>query len=302
MVVVTFCFSAVSTGCTTTMMPVRPSDPVVADGPPLAGLRFDGEDTRIREPGVPVSPSRLWQREVANYTAKSLNRALSTDDTAPAAETTASFDLAEPPPFSFGPSKQMTIALTSTLPDGSVVRSKPVSAELGTLGETMLVAGLGIGGTVLDVASVVAVLFFITSPDVTLTGAVLVGSLALGLGINLAQGVTEELVTRAEEQRWSDLYAAALRAHAVDVRNGIGRGPPPGTAPSLLLAPGTNSRDPSDVLLPPPPLAPAPPTSSSPSSSSSPPPASPSPSSPSPSSPSPSSPSPSSPAAASPTP
>jgi hypothetical protein len=280
LLVATFALLAFSTGCTTVIAPVRPSTPVVAEGPPLPGLRFDGEETRIREPGVPVSPSRLWQREVANYTAKSLNRALSTSDVAPAAETTASFDLTEPPSFSFEPSKQMKISLTSTLPDGSIVRSRPVEGAIGTLGEKLIVGSLGVGGAVMDIASLAAVLFFIASPDFGLNGAVLIGALALGLGMNLAQGVAEQLVAQAEEGRWSDLYAAALRAHAVDVRNGIGRGPPPGTrAPPT----STSIHDPSDVDAPPPPLglsepATAPPVLSPPSPSPSPP--SPSPSSP----------------------
>jgi hypothetical protein len=244
---------AASLGCTTVMKPVRPSAPVDADGPPLSGLRFDGEETRIREPGVPVSTSRAWQREVANYTATTLNRALSTQDAAPAAATTASFDLAEPPPFSFGPKKRMTITLTSTLPDGNVVRSKPVTGDLDTFGEVALVGGLGVGGTLVDIAAIAAVLYFITTPSIETAGVLLFGSLALGLLLNVAQGAAEQVVVLSQETRWSDLYAKALREHATDVRNGVGRGPPPEmlATPPGTVAPTPAVTDPSDALGPP---------------------------------------------------
>jgi hypothetical protein len=241
---------AAASGCATTMKPVRPTTPVSVDGPPLAGLRFDGEEIRIREPGVPVSPSRMWQREVANYAASSLNRALSTSDQAPAAVTTVTFDLAEPPAFALGPHRDMSITLSSTLPDGSVVRSKPVQGLLDTWPEAALTAGLVVGGVALDVVSLVGVLYFLTTPGVS-AGAVLIGALALGLGINLAQSGAEQWTTVAQEARWSDLFADALRRHAADVRAGVGRGPPPSmTSPSGPPSPGT--ADPSDAGAPPP--------------------------------------------------
>ncbi len=246
------------------MTPVRPSAPVVADGPPLVGVRFDGEETRIREPGVPVSPTRMWQREVANFTAASLNRALSTSEQAPAASTTISFDLASPPAFAVGPHKDMTISIASTLPDGSVVRSAPVNAKLDTWPETALTAGLVASGVALDIFSVAAVLYFLTAPDLS-AGAILFGALALGLGVNLAQAGAEQLVAVSQETRWSDLLADAVRHHALDVRSGIGRGPPAGAPPPPLPA---TAPDPSDIGAPPPLLAPptspppAPPTPS----------------------------------------
>src|SRR5687768_5840903 len=47
-------------GCSTVMRPTRPDQPAVALGDPQPGLRFDGEETVLREPGMPLSPSRSW--------------------------------------------------------------------------------------------------------------------------------------------------------------------------------------------------------------------------------------------------
>ncbi|MBM4281770.1 MAG: hypothetical protein FJ137_13755 [Deltaproteobacteria bacterium] len=258
-VVIVVC-GAASTGCVTTATPIRPTTPVVADGPRVAGLRFDGEQIRIREPGVPVSPDRRWQRSVANHAATALNRALSTTEVAPLAATTVTFDLAEPPAFAFGPHKDMTITLSTTLPDGGVVRSEPVRGLLDTWPEAALTGGLVATGIAFDLLSVVAVLYFLANSG--LPGPVLLGALALGLGVNLAQAGADQFVALAEETRWSDLFADALRRHASEVRRRLGAadGPPSsmGTRPSI---------DPSDVDGPPPALTPppvAPPPLSSP--------------------------------------
>jgi hypothetical protein len=265
-------------GCTTTMKPTRPSAKLEAEGPPLAGLRFDGEETRIREPGLPVSPNRFWQREVANYTASSLATLLSSPESAPPASTTVGFDLAGPSPLQIGPWKSITITMTSTLPDGSVVRSQPVEGNLDDVGEYALVTGLGVGGTVLDITSVIASLFFFTNPGLE-TGAIFFGALLGGLALNVAQSGAQYVVAASEETRWSDLYAQALRQHAKDIRAGVGTGPPPGMVPASTAPasptkprgdapPGADpsddpSADPSDVA-PPPPLAPSAPPARAP--------------------------------------
>jgi hypothetical protein len=248
--------------CTTMVRPTRPSSPLVRDGEALTGLRFDGEEVQIREPGMPVSPSRAWQREVANYTASALNESLGTDDMAPAARTIVTFDLASPSALQLGPWKEITIGLTSTLPDGTVVRSAPVTGNIDDGLEHALVTGMGIGGTVLDVTAGISSIFFIFSPSFV-TGAVFIGALVGGLALNIGQSTAQYFVALSEEGRWSDLYATALRAHVVDVRAQIGRGPPPlKTPPPPLTTPTTPTTptapsDPSDAASPPPLLDPA---------------------------------------------
>ncbi|MBI1944438.1 MAG: hypothetical protein HYS27_02010 [Deltaproteobacteria bacterium] len=243
---------AFATGCSTVIKPTRPDPPLVADGAPLAGVRFDGDSTALREPGLPVSPGRGWQREVQNYTATSLNTLLSTPDDAPAARTITSMDLAGPSAIQIGTWKEMTIALTSTLPDGTVVKSEPVTGNIDDGFEYAVVTGLGVGGTVLDVTSAVAFIFLFISQDPTVM-YVAIGALVGGLALNIAQSSSQYFVAASEERRWSNLYAQALAAHAREVRQRIGTGPPP--RPPLPSPPDVPA-DPSDA--PPPLLEPAP--------------------------------------------
>jgi hypothetical protein len=246
----------VASGCTTVLKPVRPSTPLTAEGSAVAGVRFDGEQTRIREPGVPVSPSSLWQREVANYTAASLNRALSTSDDAGAAATTVTFDLAAPPLIPLGPYQEMKMSLSSTLPDGRVVRSEAVTGHIDAWSERLVTGGLAVTGIAIDVFSVAAVLYFITTTS-DLGGIVLLATLASNLVINLARGAADQIVVVSQEKRWSDLYAEALRKHARDVRQGLG--PPSSSVSSTKpsAVPGV-PMDPSDAATPPPLLTPGP--------------------------------------------
>ncbi len=265
---------ALGSGCSTIIKPTRPSDAVVAEGNRLPGVRFDGEEVQIREPGMPLSPSRSWQREVANHTATTLNKLLVADDTAPAARTVVSFDLASPSVIQIGTWKEMTITMTSTLPDGSVVRSQPLSGNIDDPLEYATVTSLGVAGTLLDITAGVASIAFILFQDFT-TGLIFVGALIGGLTLNLAQSGSQYVVAGSEETRWSNLYLQALKQHAKDVRAGIGKGPPPGTSlpatpKTLPPANGPNDAvpgrvgpgDPSDLpplLEAPPPTPPTPP-------------------------------------------
>jgi hypothetical protein len=245
--------------CTTVIRPTRPSAPVVREGEPLTDLRFDGDEIQIREPGMPLSPSRSWQREVANYAAGALNEALSTNELAPTAKTIVTFDLASPTALQIGPWKEMTIGLTSTLPDGTVVKSQPVVGPIDDVVEYGVVTGMGIGGTVLDVTAGAASIFFIFSPSFV-TGAVFLGALVGGLALNIGQTGAQYVCAMNEESRWSELFATALRAHAADVRARRGRGPPPGASTSQTAPPTTppsTSSDPVDPASPPPLLDPA---------------------------------------------
>ncbi len=241
-------------GCSTVITPTRPSTLMTADGPPLSAFRFDGTEVSIREPGMPVSPSRTWQREVSNYTARSLNTLLTTNDNASAATTIVTFDLAGPSTFQIGTWKEMTITLSSTLPDGTVVKSEPVIGNVDDAGEYALVTGLGVGSTVLNVTAGIASIFFIFQQRNAVTGAVFVGSLLGGLGLNIGQSVAQYGVAGSEEVRWSNLFRDALMAHAKDVRAKQGSGPPVPT--TKLPAPPRPTASP-DPAAPPPVLDPA---------------------------------------------
>lgn len=235
--VVVFCAAVFGTGCSTIIRPTRPSQATVAEGKGLPGLRFDGEEVTIREPGLPLSPSRTWQREVGNHTASSLNTLLSTDDAAPAARTVVSFDLASPSAIQIGTWKEMTITLISTLPDGSVVKSKPIVGNIDDPLEYAAVTSLGVTGTILDVtAGVASIAFFILGGQSFEVGLIFIGALLGGLTMNIAQSASQYVVAGSEETRWSNLFQVALVQHAKDVREGIGKGPPPGT---VLTVPGT---------------------------------------------------------------
>ncbi len=239
-------------GCSTIIKPTRPSTPYAAEGARLPGVRFDGEEVQIREPGMPLSPSRSWQREVGNNTASALNTLLSTDDSAPAARTVVSFDLASPSVIQIGTWKEMTITLSSTLPDGSLVKSQPVVGNIDDPVEYATVTALGVGGTILDVTAGIASIFFILSGGSFEAGVVFIGALLGGLTLNIAQSGSQYVVAGSEEGRWSNLFQKALQQHAKDIRAGIGKGPPPNSTPlyppTTTTTPPTNAPpDPSDL-------------------------------------------------------
>lgn len=245
---------ALGSGCSTIIKPTRPDQPITKEGDAVSGLRFDGEETILREPGMPLSPSRSWQREVANYTATSLNTILQTPDDAPAARTIVSFDLASPSVIQIGTWKEMTITMSSTLPDGSVIKSQPVSKNIDDPIEYTIITGMGVGGTILDVTAGISTLFFFFTRDPNV-GLIAIGALLGGLSLNLGQSAGQYFVAAAEEKRWSNLYAEAIQIHAADVRKGMGTGPPrkaapPPPPPTTTEQPPTG--DPSDP--PPPPL------------------------------------------------
>lgn len=257
--VLVMCAVFAGAGCSTVITPTRPSIMMSADGPPLSAFRFDGTEVSIREPGMPVSPSRTWQREVSNYTARSLNTLLTTNDNASAATTVVTFDLAGPSTFQIGTWKEMTITLSSTLPDGTVVKSAPVIGNVDDAGEYALITGLGIGSTVLNVTAGIASIFFIFQQQNAVTGAVFIGSLLGGLGLNIGQSVAQYGVAGSEEVRWSNLFRDALIAHANDVRARQGSGPPlpTTTLPTTTLPAPPRPTAPVAPTAPPPVLDPA---------------------------------------------
>jgi hypothetical protein len=257
-----------SMGCAAVVRPTKPStvSAALADSPTT--VRFASDAISIREPGLPLSPSRAWLREVQNYTAEGLNTMVSAPDAAPVAQTTVTFDLASPSVLQIGTWKEMTISMQSTLPNGQVVKSEAVSANIDDPLEYAAVTGLGIGGTVLDVGAAIVSIFWIfqSSPqNQLLVGGVFIGALLGGVALNLGQQGAQYLVAGREETRWSDMYQRAMKQHAMDIRNrALLPAPPPTPAtpsigPTMPMTPPATQippvLDPSDG--PPQPLSPA---------------------------------------------
>jgi hypothetical protein len=210
-----------ASGCSTLVRPTKPDSPLAAIGAPVGGeLRFDGEETILREPGLPLSPSRAWQREVQNYTATSLNTLLTTSDGAPNARTVVSFDMATPSVIQIGTWKEIEMRLTTTLPDGTVVKSAAVVGHIDDPLEYALTTVASVGGTALNaVGTISIILYFITrTPEL---GLVAIGSLIGGILLSVGQSVGQYFVAANEEKRWSNLYAVALTQHAADVRKAL---------------------------------------------------------------------------------
>lgn len=232
--------------------------PLAAIGPSVGEVRFDGEETILREPGMPLSPSRAWQREVQNYTATSLNTLLSTTETAPNARTVVSFDMASPSVIQIGTWKEIEIVMTSTLPDGTVVKSAAIVGHIDDPLEYALMTGASVGGTVLNAVGTIAIiLFFFTGAQSAELGLVAIGSLVGGILLSVAQSVGQYFVAANEEKRWSNLYATALTAHAGDVRKALAAPRRPAPLPASkeakpdVVTPPKTPTDPSDA---PPPL------------------------------------------------
>ena len=217
--------------CNVTMRPTRPDQPLSA-GDHVQGIRFAKDQVEIRESGMPLSTSRSWDREVQIYTASQLNRLLSTDEMAPAIRTIVLFDSAPPPSFEFGSWKEMTIELTSVLPNGGTVRSEPVIGYIDSAVEQFGVQCLGVTGSVLDVAASLMGLLYVFSPaNSELACGLFVGALVGGLTLNLAQNAAGHWSKLQQQTRWSNLYAEALQQHADDIRSRLAQGPVPKNAP-----------------------------------------------------------------------
>jgi hypothetical protein len=249
-----------ATGCSTVIRPTRPDAPIAAVGDSLKGVRFDGSETVLREPGMPLAPSRSWQREVANYTATSLNTLLSAPEDAPVAHTVITFDLASPSVIQIGTWKEMTIGLSSTLPDGTVVKSELLTGNIDDPIEYALITGASVGGTVLDAVAAISILLFVFTQQ-PLVGLVALTALVGGISLHIAQSVGQYVIASNEEKRWSNLYAQALARHADDIRRAVVKNggirptpaaPPPGApaVPGPGAPPGTT--DPADPNAPPP--------------------------------------------------
>lgn len=239
----------VTMGCSTVVRPTKPDTPLTAIGPAVEELRFDGEETILREPGMPLSPSRAWQREVQNYTATSLNTLMTTAETAPNARTVVSFDMASPSVIQIGTWKEIDIVMTSTLPDGTVVKSAPVVGHIDDPLEYAAMTGASVGGTVLNAIGTIAIiLFFFDGAQSRELGLVAIGSLVGGILLSVGQSVGQYFVASNEEKRWSNLYATALTAHAADVRKALAgpRRPAPVKPPVETKPPPPTPRDPSD--------------------------------------------------------
>lgn len=261
-------------GCATVMKPVHPSaKPDIGD--PVAGVRFDTDEVSFREPALPVSSGNIWKREVATYTADTLNDLLDAEGTAPVARTVVTFEMHGPSMVQFGTWKEMTVRLVTTLPDGRVVRSEPKSEYLDSNVEYVAQQCLVFGGPILDIGAFVLAIYMFTTGALTTTNPLapvfcgcLVGLAFVGVSMNLAQGALQYAIAALEERRWSDLYLEALKEHAVDVRRtlatraepprvitpplpGVPTAPPKDGQPSLEPLPPSQAPD----IPPPPPLA-----------------------------------------------
>lgn len=249
--------------CNVTLRPTRPDQPLTA-GAHVAGVRFAPEDVEIRETGMPLSTSRSWDREVQNYTATQLNLLLSTDPVAPSTRTIVYFDSAPPPSFEFGSWREMTVELTSILPNGETVRSKPVTGFIDSAVEQFGVQCLGIAGSVLDVAASLAGLIYVfSSTDSELACGLFAGALIGGLTLNLAQNAAGHWSKLQQQTRWSNLFADALTAHAEDIRRSLGpntRKASPAPPPALEAPAAPDSPPPpaGAATAPPPPAVPPP--------------------------------------------
>jgi hypothetical protein len=260
-----------STGCSTLIRPTRPSEPL-QEGPSAAGFSFAGQNITVRQPGMPLTESRSWHTEVENYTARSLNTLLTTDATAPVADTVVNFDMASRAAIQIGTWKEMTVSITTRLPDGRLIRSEPLTRNIDSMAESLALTGTEIAGYALEVtASIATFIWFFegsrspTSP----TCLVAVGALAGGLCLNVSQPGLESLVAASEETRWSDLFAEALLAHADDIRGAVGdravkpldpkaKLPPPPEPPAKTPEqPPPAEKKPADPADPPPMLDPA---------------------------------------------
>lgn len=266
--------------CNVTMRPTRPDQALTA-GPHLPGVRFSSEQVEIRESGMPLSTSRSWDREVQIYTASQLNLLLSTDPLATATRTIVFFDSAPPPDFQFGSWREMTVELTSVLPGGVTVRSKPVTGFIDSSVEEFGIQCLGVAGSTLDVAASLAGLIYVFSlPSSEVACGLFAGALIGGLTLNLMQSAAGHWARLQQQTRWSNLYAQALEAHAEDIRQRWKLGKPhdalpppeaqpppngdfapvvppaevPRTPPPASQPPSTPQRD-FDDLPPPPPLS-----------------------------------------------
>ena len=217
-----------SLGCVSALKPTRPDAPLFG-GARVDGVRFESTAIAFREPGVPVSPSRAWQREVAGFTATQLNTALNATDDAPVARTIVTFDLASPSVIQIGPWKEITITVASTLPDGTVVKTGPLDGRIDDGVEAGLLMGLNGTVFVVDAASsivaITALIFFQGSP--ALEFGILAGAIVVPLLLHGGQKGAEALVASSEETRWSNFYVDVLRQHAEAVRTAYAGGPHP---------------------------------------------------------------------------
>jgi hypothetical protein len=245
-----FCAALFASGCSTVIRPTQPTNPLAKVTAPAESFRFVGDEVEIREPGEPLAPSRTWQREVANYTARTLNElARSTTDVGPAAHTIVTFDLASPSTLQIGTWKEMTITLVTTLPNGQVVRSKPVTQYIDDTWETAAVTSMGIAGTVLDIGAALASIYFVFTQTFE-AGAIFVGALVGGVLMNFGQSAASYAVAGQEEERWSDMYQQAMIAHMADIR---ARPAPPPVVVAPAPPPTPVITPPAPATVPPPP-------------------------------------------------
>ncbi len=285
----------VSTGCATTMVPVHPSG-AASIGQPVDGVRFDRDKITFREPGAPISTGHIWRREVAQYSADQLNTLIDADPAAPAAETTVTMELHTGSVLSLGSSKELTVTMATTLPDGRRVVSEPRSGFIDNNVEYLSQQCLIFAGPILEVVSFVVAIFMLANfgigliptlgigatpgPGWALCGCLLF-SAATGLILNGVQLLVQNAVAFFQERRASDVFLDALSAHADDVRRAIQAPPPTKRAPPAAMpapadapppAPADDPEGPPAEVAPPPAETAPPPAETAPPPDEAPPP------------------------------
>lgn len=257
-------FAGLLGGCATTLTPIYPSQDVTSSTVQTPGVRFSPEAVTFSEPGIPISTGNLWKRDVAVFAADRLNTLVGAAPGAPVVRTTVTFEMYGPTAFQVGSWKEMTVRLTSQLPDGRVVESAPKSAYIDSNLEYIAQQVLLFSGPIVEVGAFVFGIYLFSAGIAYLTNPIFCGCLLAlafsGLALNLAQAGLQYVVAVLEERRTSDLFLDALTAHAADVHTAITVGVLPlrqtPAAPTGEEGPGVAPPSPASPLLP---LEPAPP-------------------------------------------
>ena len=105
-------------GCATPLKPIYPSGPVEA-ATKTWDVRFSPERVVVQEAGVPMSTGMIWKRDVATFTADRLNTMVGSSARGALMDTSVVLTLATAGGITFGSSKELSVSVTSVLPDRS---------------------------------------------------------------------------------------------------------------------------------------------------------------------------------------
>lgn len=194
----------------------KATPPVVPSGGP--GTSFDAEAIVVEEPSYHEAHPLAWQRELKAYTAKTLNAAAGVLPEPPLSTTvqfTTSTDYRD---VAYG-AKRVHVEIVTTLIDGRTVRSAD-AGDVVLAGERGGLSFLSMVGVVapLGAMAVVDVLALVLGPSNPVFLVTLLGLLGVAGISALGTWALDMGLALNEQQRWSDLYLAALIAHGRAVR------------------------------------------------------------------------------------